>query len=43
MLTFYSDSQGSNPAEVYIFSLTVVEKTENKQKEAGVVGPFKKD
>ena len=40
VLAFFSDNQSSIPAEVYkFFCKIVVEKTENKQKEAGV-GPF---
>ena len=40
MLALYSDDPSSNPAEVYNFSVKIViEKNENKQKEAGV-GPF---
>ena len=40
VLAFYSDEPSSIPAEVYIFFCKiVVEKNENKQKEAGV-GPF---
>ena len=43
VLAFFSDNQSSIPAEVYkFFCKIVVEKTENKQKEAGV-GPFKKN
>ena len=42
MLPFYSDDPISIPADVYnFFCKMVVEKNENKQKEAGV-GPFKK-
>ena len=42
MLSFYSNDPSSNPAAVYNFSTEiVVEKSENKQKEAGI-GPFKK-
>ena len=37
MLAFYNDDPSSNAAEVYdLFCKAVVEKTENKQKEAGV-------
>ena len=40
VLAFYSDDPSSIPAEVYnFFCKIVVEKNENKQKEAGV-GPF---
>ena len=40
MLPFYSDDPISIPADVYnFFCKMVVEKNENKQKEAGV-GPF---
>ena len=43
VLTFYSDDPSSNPAETYSFSIKfVLEKNENKQKEA-VVGPFFKE
>ena len=43
VLTFYSDDPSLNPAEAYSFFLLkcVLEKNENKQKEAGV-GPFLK-
>ena len=42
VLAFYSDDPSSIPAEVYnFFCKIVVEKNENKQKEAGV-GPIKK-
>ena len=37
VLGFYSDDPSSNPADVYSFSVKfVLEKNENKQKEAGV-------
>ena len=37
MLAFYNDDPSSNAAEVYdLFCKAVVEKIENKQKEAGV-------
>ena len=37
MLSFYSDVQCSNPADIYSFSVKFVfEKNKNKQKEAGV-------
>ena len=40
VLAFYSDDPSSIPAEVYnFFCKIVVEKNENKQKEAGI-GPF---
>ena len=40
VLAFYSDDPSSIPAEVYnFFCKNIVEKNENKQKEAGV-GPF---
>ena len=43
VLAFYSDDPSSIPAEVYnFFCKIVVEKNENKQKEAGV-GPFLKN
>ena len=44
VLTFYSDDPSLNPAEAYSFFLLkcVLEKNENKQKEAGV-GPFLKN
>ena len=42
VLAFYSDDPSSIPAEVYnFFCKNIVEKNENKQKEAGV-GPFLK-
>ena len=43
VLAFYSDNKGLDPAEAYSFFSVklVLEKNENKQKEAGV-GPFKK-
>ena len=42
-LAFYSQDPSSNPAETYSFSIKfVLEKNENKQKEA-VVGPFFKE
>ena len=42
VLAFYSDDPSSIPAEVYnFFCKIVVEKNENKQKEAGI-GPFLK-
>ena len=43
MLTFNSDNMCSNPTDVYSFSAEfVLEKNENKQKEAGV-SPFLKN
>ena len=43
VLAFYSDDPSSIPAEVYnFFCKIVVEKNENKQKEAGVGPIFKK-
>ena len=43
VLAFYSDDPSSIPAEVYnFFCKIVVEKDENKQKEAGVGPIFKK-
>ena len=42
VLAFYSDDPSSIPAEVYnFFCKNIVEKNENKQKEAGV-GPLLK-
>ena len=43
VLAFFSDDPSLIPAEVYkFFCKIVVEKTENKQKEAGI-GPFFKN
>ena len=42
MLAFYSDDPSSNPPEVYIFSVKLLLKNENKQKETGVDRPIKK-
>ena len=43
VLAFNSDYPSSNPAESWKFSvISVLEKNENKQKEAGGSGPFKK-
>ena len=43
VLAFYSDDPSSIPAEVYnFFCKNIVEKNENKQKEAGVGPLFKK-
>ena len=42
VIAFYSDNPSSNPTEAYSFSVQfVLEKNENKQKEAGV-GHLKK-
>ena len=41
VLAFYSDDPSSNPAEAILIVKFVLDKNENKQKEAGV-GQFKK-